>query len=227
MASSKDIWDGVKKVLSTVAPVLGNAIIPGVGGVAGSLLASVLGVDANDPKAIEKAVAVASPEILQKIKELEYTHQEKLLQIASENDKNRMLDIANARNREIEITKVTGKLNYPIYILAGLITLGFFVVMGISMYATLPEDNVQIISILIGTLSTGFGMVLQYFFGSSKTSGDKNDKIANSISPEMLSSILTQINTKKEVKQLEAPKKEIIVEAPVPPDPAPEEASKE
>ena len=32
---------------------------------------------------------------------------------------------------------------------------------------------------LFGTLSTGFGTVLGYFFGTSKSSGDKDKIIAN------------------------------------------------
>jgi len=41
------------------------------------------------------------------------------------------------------------------------------------MFVVLPEANVGPVNQLFGAMATGFGMVLQYFFGSSKGSADK------------------------------------------------------
>jgi len=50
----------------------------------------------------------------------------------------------------------------------------FFTLVGMLMWVTLPEANIGPVNQLFGAMGTGFGMVLQYFFGSSKGSSDKN-----------------------------------------------------
>jgi len=49
----------------------------------------------------------------------------------------------------------------------------FFILVGLLMFVVLPEANVGPVNQLFGAMATGFGMVLQYFFGSSKGSADK------------------------------------------------------
>jgi hypothetical protein len=51
----------------------------------------------------------------------------------------------------------------------------FFALVGMLMWVVLPDANVGPINQLFGAMATGFGMVLQYFFGSSKGSSDKNN----------------------------------------------------
>lgn len=195
-----DIWESIKGIVCTVAPILGNAIVPGLGGVAGSILASILGVDPNDPKKIEESLKTASPDVWAKIKEAEMKHEETLVQISADLEKARYADIQSARTREVEVTKATGKLNTPLYILASIVTLGFFGTLIASMIWPITDNN-QATIMLIGVLGTGFGMVLQYFFGSSSSSGVKNSYLANSVTPDMLVQIMTQLNGGSKPKQ--------------------------
>jgi len=41
------------------------------------------------------------------------------------------------------------------------------------MRIKIPEGSNQVVFLLFGALATGFGQVLQYFFGSSKSSAEK------------------------------------------------------
>ena len=66
-----------------------------------------------------------------------------------------------------------------LYILATIIVVGFFALIAALMIYPLPEDSSGVIMMLFGTLSAGFGLVLGYFFGSSKSSVDKTDIIAS------------------------------------------------
>lgn len=59
------------------------------------------------------------------------------------------------------------------YVLATIVVVGFFVLCGILMKYSLPEGSSEVVFMLFGTLSTGFGTILAYFFGSSKSSSDK------------------------------------------------------
>jgi len=77
-------WDRVKGMVAKVAPVLGNAILPGAGGVAGALVASALGVEA-EPSAVEQALAV-DPQAAVKLREIESAERTTLARIAAEQE---------------------------------------------------------------------------------------------------------------------------------------------
>ena len=53
----------------------------------------------------------------------------------------------------------------------------FFALVGLLMFVVLPEANVGPVNQLFGAMDAGFGMVLQYFFGSSKGSAEKTAAI--------------------------------------------------
>ncbi len=168
-----DLWGSIKNIVGKVAPLLGNAILPGVGGAAGSILAEALGVE-NTSEAIDARVQNLTAEDVLKIKEAASKHEERLLEIAAERDKLYLADTASARWREVELTKATGKREYNLYVLAWTVVVGFFALMGMMMRAEMPQVNVGPINQLFGALAAGFGLVLGYFFGSSKGSADKN-----------------------------------------------------
>jgi len=63
------------------------------------------------------------------------------------------------------------------YILAWLIILGFFVLTTYLLHLVHTggqiKDTTGSVFMLLGTVSTAFGIVVQYFFGSTKGSADK------------------------------------------------------
>ena len=61
------------------------------------------------------------------------------------------------------------------YILASIIVIGFFSLLGLLLFQPLPPDTSGVIFMLFGALSAAFGAVVQYFFGSSQSSADKTD----------------------------------------------------
>ena len=179
---SEKTWNTIKAVVGKIAPVLGNAIVPGVGGMAGSLLAAALGVE-NTPEAIEQKVQNLTAADVVLIKETEAKHQERLLEIGAEVDKAYLFDKQNARAREVEIVKASGKKDVNLYVLAWVIMGGFFgTIIGIVALKMLAPavnlNNEPLLSLLLGSLSTDAGMVVGYFFGSSKSSADKTQLMA-------------------------------------------------
>jgi hypothetical protein len=88
--------------------------------------------------------------------------------------KTALSDVQDARSRQEEHEKATGKSDVNLYCIAWLIIIGFFVLMGLLLKFTVPEDQNGVIFMLFGALSAGFGQVLTYFFGSSKGSADKS-----------------------------------------------------
>ena len=168
-----DIWGKIKSLVGASAPLLGNAIVPGIGGTAGSLIAKMLGCDPNDPKEIERQLK-ADPEMALKLKKLELEHEQFLITSAQENDKMYLNDVQDARSREVEYTKATGEMNWPMYTLAGLITIGFFITIICLFRFELIAFNKELIIYTVGGLQSAFITVVAYFFGSSKGSSDKN-----------------------------------------------------
>ncbi len=61
------------------------------------------------------------------------------------------------------------------YALGALVVAGFFFILFIIFRAALPEGNKEIAYLVIGALVAKFGDVVNYFFGSSKGSADKNE----------------------------------------------------
>ncbi len=175
-----DIWNKIKNIVGTVAPILGNAIIPCFGGTAGSLIAKALDCDPNKPEDIEK-ILLADKKSLLKLKELENKHEEFLLNLGFENNKLYLTNIQSARQREIDTVKATSKYNWPLYIIASVIFISFFITMFLLFKIPLIVVNKDIIVYTIGALQSAFITIVAYFFGSSKGSSEKNEILSKTI----------------------------------------------
>lgn len=178
-----NLWDTVVKTAQTILPAgigfLTNAILPGTGagGMAADLIAGILGVEPT-PQAIEAGLRTATSEQIQQITAEANRHKESLRRIAFKNEEIRLQDVQSARQRQTASEKATGKRDINIYILSYVVVVGFFGLVGFLMFQDLPEANIGPINQLFGSIATGFGIVLNYFFGSSKSSADKNKIIS-------------------------------------------------
>lgn len=64
-------------------------------------------------------------------------------------------------------------------ILAVVVTLGFFIMLGIVVFHTEPAGNEQFLNILFGILAAKFASVIDYHFGSSSGSAAKTQILAD------------------------------------------------
>lgn len=174
-------WSKVGKLVKSVAPILGTVIGGPAGGAVGgviSLVADAFGVkDTTDPKAIYEAIKT-DPEAVVKLRKIEMDNKTELKRIALASDEAHLKDVQNARTREVELAKATGKTNINLYILAWVVVSGFFGSFVLLIFAELPESSGQAVFLLCGALIAGFGSVMNYFFGTSKSSGDKTALLA-------------------------------------------------
>ena len=78
-------------------------------------------------------------------------------------------DKSNARNRETEVTKTTGKRDYALISLAVVIVIGFFAGLVSLVFVTLDKGSgtYELLYMMFGALIAKFGTVVDYFFGSS------------------------------------------------------------
>ena len=63
------------------------------------------------------------------------------------------------------------------YILGAIIVIAFFATIYLLAKVEMPLTNKDLLLIVIGALVAKFGDVVAYFFGSSKGSADKNEKL--------------------------------------------------
>jgi len=170
-------WEEVgKKLLNIGLPALGTALGGPAGGLAAktalSLISSKLGIEEKNLTPANITNIAANPDQLVKLKEIEADYGLEIKRLYFD-------DLRNARQREIEITKVTGKRDINLYALAWTVIAGFFVMTGMMYFKPLPESAIGPINQLFGALAAGFGMVLNYFYGSSRSSADKTKLLAN------------------------------------------------
>lgn len=152
------------------APMLGG-ILGGPGGaLAGKAIdaiADAFGLKGEEVTLSKIDELVKDPQSIIKLKEIESTLIISLEQIAQK-------DRESARAREVKIVETTKTKDVNLYILAWVVVGGFFGLVGTLSFITIPQVNVGPVNQLYGVLGTGFGLVLGYFFGSSKGSSDKN-----------------------------------------------------
>ena len=65
------------------------------------------------------------------------------------------------------------------YLLGTIIVIGFFTTLALVLTNSIPETNIDTANQTLGALLMAFGMVVSFFFGSSKGSADKTDLLSN------------------------------------------------
>ena len=148
-----------KKIVGTVAPVLGTALGGPLGGVAGNVISSVLGVE-NTEEAIAQAITSGDPEVLAKIKQAELDFRERMRELDIEEERLAFQDLDSARHREMTVKdRVPGFL--------GITTVLLFVTYAaaVTFWPTpLKEGVVNLVFGWVGGMATS---VMTYYFGSS------------------------------------------------------------
>ena len=116
------------------------------------------------------------------LKKFEVTNQLELekLALANKQEDNRHLekttevvlgDKSNARSREVEVVKATGKRDYTLIALAAVIVIGFFAGLISLVFVHLDKGSgtYELLYMMFGALIAKFGTVIDYFFGASET----------------------------------------------------------
>lgn len=162
--------------ITRVAPLIGSLLGPG-GAAAGAVIkmaASALGVE-EKPEAIEAEI-LANPDALLKFKEMEAGHKVEFEKLLLERERIRLADVQDARKRQTDSEKITGKSDGNLYAMAWLGILGY---LGLIVYLIrwgLPEMTPELalmVGNLIGIVGAKYSGIFDYFFGSSQGSAQK------------------------------------------------------
>lgn len=168
------------KVAQTGAHLLGTALAgPGAGSALGSIVGNALGVSDPTPDNIAAAID-KDPDAAVKLAkiqadrqtELEQIAAQKAVQLSAEQTKREQSDAADrASARDLFKTN-----EIPQMVLSGAFITGYFLVMFAMMtgYVHIPQDlNAPFVTVL-GVLTASVVSIINFWFGSSKNSQDKD-----------------------------------------------------
>ena len=172
-----DILGFFKKVAPWVAGAAASAL-PGPLGMAAKVVANAIGKPVKpDQTEIAAAVAGATPEQLAAIQAADHQFALDMQKLGFQHEDDFLADRANARQREAVVRD-----RMPAF-LAITVTVGFFGLLLLLAFHTLPAQAKDVLLILIGALTVGWKDVMGYYFGSSAGSEEKN-KIISELSSE-------------------------------------------
>lgn len=162
--------------LKTLVPMLGTALGGPFGGIAAGFIAEKLGLEGKTVDAVTKALGdnkmTADQVSAIRLAEIDFT------KFMAQNEITRaQLDVQNTS--DARAMQIAVRSNTP-DILAVIIVVGFFGILIAMMLGKLTVTDQQALLILLGSLSAGFGAVLNFFFGSSRGSQNKDVLLAQS-----------------------------------------------
>ena len=141
-----------------MAPTLGTALGGPMGGIATKMIADVLGVP-NNPKAIEKGLADATPEQMLELKKSEQAFDLQMKELE--------VDVFALETADVQDARGKFSKDWTARIM-GLVIVGGF--MGYIFLVTLqpPEQNSEaLINLVLGYLGGLASAVISFYFGAS------------------------------------------------------------
>jgi len=145
-------------VIGAVAPTLGTALGGPMGGMAAKMISEVLGVP-NTPKAIEKAMAEATPEQMLELKKTEQAFELQMKELE--------VDVFALETADIQDARGKFSKDWTARIM-GIVVVGGF--MGYIFLVTLqpPEQNSEaLINLVLGYLGGLASAIISFYFGAS------------------------------------------------------------
>ena len=157
----------IKQAEGKVAPIAGTFLGGPAGAAVGGLISSALGVD-NDPQSV--AAALGNPDALLKLKELESSERQHLLQMQLATLQAELAVVQNARS------------SHSNSIMPSVVTAALTLICGGLLYSLLfvaiPADNRELLIQTFGTVLGFWGAALAYWVGTTRSSADKTRMIA-------------------------------------------------
>jgi len=161
-----------QSILKTVAPILGTAIGGPFGGMATDFLLDAFGDDdeVNSEEELQAKILKANPETLLKLKQLNADFEVKMKELGLKEKDLAAQDRADARAMGIKTTLL------PQMIISTIFVLAFSVILYTVFTESIEMSDTQktMTTYLLGILSAGMIQVMNFWFGSSSGSKEKD-----------------------------------------------------
>ena len=160
-------------LLGQIAPSIATALGGPLAGVAVKTLSGALfGHEDGSEEQVIEAMAGASPEQLSTIKKIDADFKTRMKELDIDLERISAGDRDSARQMQRETKDWTPK------VLAFAITFGFFGALVWLLVMGIPQTGTEVILMMLGSLSTSWTGVVQFYYGSSAGSKAKNDLLA-------------------------------------------------
>ena len=164
-----------RKIVATVAPALGTALGGPLGGMAAAAVSDALLGKPNGTEAeITTALVAGGPDALLKLKQADQAFAERMRELDLDLERIHQADRGSAREREIKAGD-----SWTPRLLAGLVTLGFFGVLGWLLMYGKPDAGGDALLVMLGALGGAWASIISYYFGSSAGSTAKTQILAH------------------------------------------------
>lgn len=163
--------DKILEILKVAAPTVATALGGPLAGLAVKFLADKLGVPPEDEEAIVNAVQGMDQQTLVQMKQMDVEFQKFLRQNQIDLERIAANDRADARNLLIQTKSVV-----PAVLSIG-VTIGYFTILTLMLRGELNVGDSQALLLMLGGLGSAWGAIMQYWFGSSASSANKDATI--------------------------------------------------
>lgn len=163
-------WKGIVK---TVAPALGTALGSPMAGAAVREIADKWLGDGNaSEQDLERAISAASPEELAKLRAIDADFKSRMRELDIDLEKLEVQDRQGAR----DLFRVN---IWPQIALSTVFGIGYFVVLALFLGSdvSIPDSLRDPFNIVLGVLTAAISQIMNFWFGSSKGSQEKDAKL--------------------------------------------------
>ena len=169
-----DLLKNFGPLLGQLAPSIATALGGPLAGVAvRTLSGALLGHEEGTEEQISAAMASATPDQLAAIKKIDADFKVQMKSLDIDLERIAAGDRDSARKMQISTKDSTPK------ILAYFITFGFFGALIYILVFGIPKSGTEVILMMLGSLSTSWTGVMQFYYGSSLGSKEKNNLLAS------------------------------------------------
>lgn len=168
----------ISAIVKTVAPWIGTALGGPLGGMAVEAAANALGLSDKTVDAVKTAISGATPEQMLALKKADQDF-EVQMQALGFKQVSDLEAIAAGDRKDARGMQVAKPSPVPA-VLSSLVTAGYFGILIGIMRGWLRIDDSQALLLMLGSLTTAWGAVMAFWFGTTRDSARKTEIIAKS-----------------------------------------------
>jgi len=168
-----DILKAAGPLLQQIAPTIATALGGPLAGLATKTLSNVLfGHEEGDAETIGAALQNATPDQLANVKKIDADFKVRMKELDIDLERIAAGDRDSARKMQ------TATQDWVPRMLALLITVGFFGILVWMLMKGMPQTGTEALLMMLGALGTAWTGVINFYYGSSAGSKEKNSLLA-------------------------------------------------
>lgn len=163
-------------IVRTVAPWIGTALGGPLGGMAVEAAANALGLSDKTADAVKQAISGATPEQMLALKRADQDFAIHMQELGFKQVTD-LEALAAGDRKDARAMQVAQRSPVPA-VLSIAVTLGYFGVLVGMMTGVFHVSDSQALLIMLGSLGTAWGMVMAFWFGTTRASEVKTEMLA-------------------------------------------------